>query len=38
MYFNDLIDKYGKGASNEKMKDLTNIISEFLAPMKKVHK
>ena len=38
MYFNELIEKYGKGASNEKMKELTMILSDFLAPMKKVHK
>ena len=38
MYLYELIDKYGKGASNEKMKELTMILSDFLAPMKKVHK
>lgn len=38
MYLYELIEKYGKGASNEKMKELTMILSDFLAPMKKVHK
>ena len=38
MYFYELIEKYGKGASTEKMKELTMVISDFLAPMKKVHK
>ena len=38
MYFNELIEKYGKGASNEKMQKLTMILSDFLAPMKQVHK
>ena len=27
MYLYELIDKYGKGASNEKMKELTMILS-----------
>ena len=38
MYLYELIEKYGKGASNEKMKELTMILSDFLAPMKKVNK
>ena len=38
MYLYELIEKYGKGASTEKMKELTMILSDFLAPMKKVHK
>ena len=38
MYLYELIEKYGKGASTEKMKELTMVISDFLAPMKKVHK
>lgn len=38
MYLYELIDKYGKGASNEKMKELTMILSDFLAPMKKTDK
>lgn len=38
MYLNELIEKYGKGANTEKMKELTMILSDFLAPMKKVHK
>ena len=38
MYFQELIEKYGKGASTEKMKELTVVISDFLAPMKKANK
>ena len=38
MYFQELIEKYGKGASTEKMKELTVFISDFLAPMKKANK
>lgn len=38
MYLYELIEKYGKGASNEKMQKLTMILSDFLAPMKQVHK
>ena len=38
MYLYELIEKYGKGASNEKMKELTMILSDFLAPMKKTDK
>ena len=38
MYLYELIEKYGKGASTEKMKELTMVLSDFLAPMKKVHK
>lgn len=38
MYLNELIEKYGKGANTEKMKELTMILSDFLAPMKKAHK
>lgn len=38
MEFYELIEKYGKGASNDKMKELTMILSDFLAPMKQVHK
>ena len=38
MYLYELIEKYGRGASNEKMQKLTMILSDFLAPMKQVHK
>lgn len=38
MYLYELIEKYGKGANTDKMKELTMILSDFLAPMKKVHK
>lgn len=38
MYLYELVEKYGRGATNEKMKELTMILSDFLAPMKKVHK
>ena len=38
MYFYELIEKYGKGASNEKMQKLTMILSDFLAPMKTTNK
>ena len=38
MYLYELIEKYGKGASNEKIKELTMILSDFLAPMKKTDK
>lgn len=38
MYLYEIIEKYGKGASTDKMKELTMILSDFLAPMKKDHK
>lgn len=38
MYLYELIENYGKGASTEKMKELTMLLSDFVAPMKKTHK
>ena len=38
MYLYELIEKFGKGASDEKMKKLTMILSDFLAPIKDTNK
>lgn len=38
MYLYELVEKYGKGASTDKMKQLTMVLSDFLASMKHVHK
>lgn len=38
MYLYELIEKYGKGANPDKMKELTHILSDFLVPMKEAHK
>ena len=38
MEFYEIIEKYGKGASTEKMQKLTMILSDFIAPMKQTNK
>lgn len=37
MYFKDIIEKYGKGASDAKMHELTEVLSEFFSKMKHSH-
>ena len=37
MYFYELIEKYGKGASDEKMKKLTMVLSEHFDDIKHSH-
>ena len=38
MNFYELIEKYGKGASDEKMKKLTMVLSEYMDDLKHAHK
>lgn len=37
MYFYELIEKYGKGANNDKMKKLTMVLSDYFDDFKHAH-